>query len=409
MKNIILFDDDRWEKLLPLTYTRPIGALRVGIDTIADKWARIYDAQVSFITKDFLSKKYPINIKSGENILIAGHLLPSPQIIMMIENLSLNQALLYKDCLLAAKIDDGDIDKIKNNEDLFSIKGVDLSAKPDIVKCLNNVTDIFKYNDEYIRSDFETLTAGKHSAPLSETNTLIGKKENLFIDEDASIEGAILNCTTGPIFIGKKVIVMEGAMIRGPFSAQENSVIKMGAKVYGATSLGPHCIVGGEINNVVVQGYSNKSHDGYLGNAVLGEWCNIGADTNASNLKNNYEEVKIWSYVTNRFEKTGLNKVGLIMADHSKTGINTMLNTGTVMGVSCNIFGDGFPRTFIPSFAWGGASGYYTYMIEKALDTAKKMMHTRNIELSLEDEDILRAVYQYSAQYRTWDKSIVQH
>ncbi|HMP29743.1 MAG TPA: glucose-1-phosphate thymidylyltransferase, partial [Saprospiraceae bacterium] len=195
--------------------------------------------------------------------------------------------------MLAAKIDDGDIDKIKNNEDLFSIKGVDLSAKPDIVKCLNNVTDIFKYNDEYIRSDFETLTAGKHSAPLSETNTLIGKKENLFIDEDASIEGAILNCTTGPIFIGKKVTVMEGAMIRGPFSAQENSVIKMGAKVYGATSLGPHCIMGGEINNVVVQGYSNKSHDGYLGNAVLGEWCNLGADTNASNLKNNYEEVKI--------------------------------------------------------------------------------------------------------------------
>jgi UDP-N-acetylglucosamine diphosphorylase/glucosamine-1-phosphate N-acetyltransferase len=408
MKNVILFDDDKWEQLLPLTYTRPIGNLRVGIDTINEKWARIYDAKVSYITKDYLSKKFPIHIAPGENLLIAGHLLPNPQVIMMIDNLSLNQAILYKDSLIAAKIDSGDIDKIKNNEDLFSIKGIDLSNNPEIVKSINSITDIFTKTSEFIHSDFASLTKGRISADLPKNNTLIGEKENLFIEKDANVQACILNTKTGPIYIGKNVTIMEGAMIRGPFSAMDNSVVKMGAKVYGPTSLGPYSVIGGEVNNVVIQGYSNKSHEGYLGNAVLGEWCNIGADTNASNLKNNYEEVKIWSYVTHKFEKTGLNKVGLIMGDHSKTGINTMLNTGSVLGVSCNIFGDGFPRTFIPSFSWGGASGYTTYKIDKALETARSMMKTRNISLDKEDEEILKAVYQYSAKYRTWDKKIPQ-
>ncbi len=405
MKNIILFDDDKWDKLLPLTYTRPIGGLRIGIDTIAEKWARLMNAKVSYITRDFLSQKYPIHIAKGENLLLAGHLLPTPQLIMMIENLNINQALLYNESLIAAKIDDGDIDKIKNNEELFSIKGIDLSNSKEIVNCINSVTDIFTKNDTLLREDFLSLTHNRVSLPLSATNTLIGDPKNLFIEEGAVIEAAVINCATGPVYIGKDVTIMEGSMIRGPFSALDKSTVKMGAKVYGATSLGPGCVIGGEVNNVVIQGYSNKSHEGYLGNAVVGEWCNIGADTNASNLKNNYEEVKIWSYSTEKFEKTGLMKVGLIMGDHSKTGINTMFNTGTTVGVHCNIFGDGYPRVFIPSFSSGGASGYTTNLLPKALGTAESAMRMRGLTLSQEDKDIFHAVFEYSARYRSWDKT----
>ena len=405
MKNIILFDDDKWDKLLPLTYTRPIGCLRVGIDTIAEKWARLMNAKVSYITRDFLSQKYPIHIAKGENFLIAGHLLPTPQLLMMLENLEINQALLYNDNLIAAKIDDGDIDKIKNNEELFSIKGIDLTNSKDIVNCINNVTDIFSKNDKVLREDFEVLTQDRKSAPLSSTNTLIGDPKNLFIEEGAKIEAAIINCATGPVYIGKDVTIMEGSMIRGPFAALDKSTVKMGAKVYGATSLGPACVIGGEVNNVVIQGYSNKSHEGYLGNAVLGEWCNIGADTNASNLKNNYEEVKIWSYSTERFEKTGLIKVGLIMGDHSKTGINTMFNTGTIVGAHCNVFGDGYPRVFIPSFSFGGASGFTTHLLAKAISTAETAMKMRGVELDQMDIDIFKAIFEYSAQYRSWERA----
>jgi UDP-N-acetylglucosamine diphosphorylase/glucosamine-1-phosphate N-acetyltransferase len=404
MRNIILFDDDKWEKLLPLTYTRPIGDIRVGIDTIAEKWARALKGKVSFITKDFLSKKFPIKIAKGENLLLASHLLPTPQLVMMLEEMTLNQALLYNDSLIAAKIDDGEIAKIKNNEDLYSVKGIDLSKSNGVVNGINTLTDIFTKNAEFLISDFEELTKDRESQKLSVSNTLIGNKDQLFIEEGAVIEACILNTKTGPIYIGKNVVVMEGSMIRGPFSALDHSVVKMGAKVYGATSLGPYTVIGGEVNNTVFQGYSNKAHEGYIGNAVIGEWCNIGADTNASNLKNNYEEVKIWSYLTDRFEKTGLNKCGLIMGDHSKTGINTMLNTATLMGVSCNIYGDGFPRTFLPSFSWGGASGYMTYKLEKAFEAANAMMKSRNVQLSEIDKEILEAVFKYSSKYRSWEK-----
>jgi UDP-N-acetylglucosamine diphosphorylase/glucosamine-1-phosphate N-acetyltransferase len=248
------------------------------------------------------------------------------------------------------------------------------------------------------------LCAGRISQPLSETNRLLGSPELLFIEEGASVECSILNTKTGPIYVGKDAEVLEGCMLRGPLAMCEHSVTKMGTKIYGATTLGPHCKVGGEINNSVMFGYSNKGHDGFLGNSVIGEWCNLGADTNNSNLKNNYGIVKIWNYDTENYENTGLQFCGLFMGDHSKSGINTMFNTGTVVGVSANIYGAGFPEKFIPSFSWGGADGMMTYRAEEAIDAAERMMKRRNIELTYEDEQILRTVFEEDMDFRTWEE-----
>jgi UDP-N-acetylglucosamine diphosphorylase/glucosamine-1-phosphate N-acetyltransferase len=251
--------------------------------------------------------------------------------------------------------------------------------------------------------DFALITRGRTSAPISSSNTVIGGK-HIFLEEGAVCEGAILNDSHGPIYIGREAEIMEGAMVRGALALCDHSALKMGAKIYGATTIGPHSKVGGEVNNSVFQGYSNKGHDGFLGNSVLGEWCNIGADSNNSNLKNNYAEVKLWDYAVSRFAPTGLQFCGLIMGDHSKCGINTMFNTGTVVGVSANIFGSGFPRNYVPSFAWGGNAGFSTYQISKALETATLVMERRGIKLDKNEENILRSVFELSADYRFWDK-----
>jgi UDP-N-acetylglucosamine diphosphorylase/glucosamine-1-phosphate N-acetyltransferase len=406
MRNIILFDDDNWKNFLPLTFTRPIGELRVGIDTIREKWESALKGNVSYITKEYLSHKFPINIDKEENILISGSVLPTPRLLAMINELSINQALLLNDNLIAARLDSDQFTKVTENEELDTIKGIDLSKSSESIIMMNNIIELFTSLDSQIREDFTRLTTKRSSQPLPNSNTLIGKESELFIEEGANIEACILNTKTGPIYIGKNVTIMEGSMLRGPLALLDGTAVKMGAKIYGPTVIGKKCQVGGEVNNVNMFNFSNKSHEGYLGNAILGEWCNIGADTNASNLKNNYEEVKIWSYVTNRFEKTGLQKCGLIMGDHSKTGINTMLNTGTVVGVNANIYGDGFPRNFVPSFAWGGASGFITYQIDKAIDTATKAMKSKGVEISEGDKIMLKDVFETSREYRTWDNSI---
>ncbi len=401
MTNIILFDDDARENLLPLTYTKPVCELRVGILTIREKWERVLGGKVSFITQDYLSKKYPINI-TADNIVINGSVLPSERLLHLIKQLNFNEALMQEEELIAARLDESQFHHLMSNEEVDELDGFNVQDTPFIK--INFPYDIFLNNKEAIEIDYEMLTKNKTSQPLHESNTVIG--DRIFIEPGATVTASILNSETGPIYIGKEATVLEGAMMRGPIALCNNAVIKMGAKIYGATTIGPFSKVGGEVNNCVLTGFSNKGHDGYLGNSVLGEWCNLGADTNNSNLKNNYAEVKLWHYPTERFKLTGETFCGLIMGDHSKCGINTMFNTGTVVGVFANIFGAGFPRNFVPSFAWGGKAGFSSFKIEKAFEIAERVMQRRGIVLDDIDKEILGNVFVESAQFRNWEKPI---
>lgn len=399
-KNIILFGDDNWFHLLPLTFTRPIAELRVGILTIKEKWEIHLNGHVSYITQDYLAEKYPINIED-DNLLINSTLLPSITILNYIKQLQLNEALLLGDELLAARLSADQFDLLSDDPaSLKTLKGINLEgvAGLDISRIMRPY-DIFMLNGQEIQNDFDVITKGRKSQPISETNKIIGKHP-VFLEEGAIMECCFVNTEGGPVYIGKNALVMEGCLIRGSLAVCEGAVIKMGAKIYGPTTAGPHCRLGGEVNNSVLFANSNKGHDGYLGNSVIGEWCNLGADTNTSNLKNNYLPVKIWSYVKEGFEDTGLQFCGLIMGDHSKAGINTMFNTGTVVGVASNIFGDGFPRTYIPSYSWGGASGFTTHQLKKAIETAEIVMKRRNQNMSDEDKKILEYIFLNTATNR---------
>ena len=399
--NIILFDNDARERLLPLTYTRPVCELRVGILTIREKWERHLDGEASYITQDYLSDKYDIKI-AELNYIINGSVLPSDELAAIVKGLRINQALLYNEELIAAKLDKTQFEYLMDKDEAEEMEGFDLQDIPFLK--INDLHDIFSLNDAAMRDDFKLLTKGRESQPIPESNRVVAP-ENIFLEEGASVECSILNASTGPIYIGKNAQIMEGCAIRGGFAMCENSILKMGAKIYGATTLGPWCKVGGEVNNSVLLANSNKGHEGFLGNSVLGEWCNIGADTNNSNLKNNYAEVKLWNYATERFEPTGKQFCGLVLGDHTKCGINTMFNTGTVVGVSANIYGGGFPRNFVPSFAWGGAAGMTTYRTAKAFETAERVMERRGKELTPEERLILLRVFEDSAKFRRWEKN----
>lgn len=377
--NYILFDDVQIrQQLLPFTFTRPIADIRLGIDTIRGKWERFLGQEVSILTDAYLSEKYPLR-QADDNILINAAVLPDEALVRAVTALKANQALSSEDLMIAHRLKDGMAGEAVTEEIEY--------GRP--VRVIENNWDIFLLNAEQIKLDVPALTAGRESQPLSATNRVIGA-ENIFVEEGARIEMALLNASEGPIYIGKDAEIMEGAMLRGPIVVGEASVIKMGAKIYGGTTIGPHCKVGGEVNNAVIFGYSNKAHDGFLGNAVLGEWCNLGADTNNSNLKNDYSAVKVWSYAADGFVQTGEQFCGLFMGDHSKTAINTMFNTGTVVGVSANVAAAGFPRQFIPSFTWAGK----LYPIDKALETARQMYGRRHKTLTAADEAILREVYE---------------
>lgn len=401
--NIILFDDDNWEGLLPLTFTRPICELRVGILTIREKWEKHLDANGSFITQDFLSEKYPIHI-ADDNIIINSTVLPTPKLLKLIKQLGTNEAILEGDELLAARLTRDQFDSLIDDKGITELEGIDVSNDTDLIRRVLRPNDLFTHNDVELRNDFALLTNGRQSARISDTNTVIEPLQ-IFLEEGASVECAILNASTGPIYVGKDATIMEGSIVRGALAMCEGAVLKLGTKIYGASTIGPFSKVGGEINNSILTGYSNKGHEGFLGNSVLGEWCNLGADTNTSNLKNNYDEVKLWSYEDQRFKKTGLQFCGLIMGDHSKTGINTMFNTGTVVGVNANIFGSGYPRNYIPSYAWGGASGFKTYLINKSLETAEKVMARRNVPLTDQDKTILEHIFLNTSKYRIWEKA----
>lgn len=401
MSNVILFDNETREHLLPLTYLKPIGELRVGILTIREKWEQHLGFPVSFLTQDYLSEKFPMAY-GPENILINASVLPTPSLLKLIQQMTLNEAFLLGEELIAAKLSGEQVERMVRDEDFGELRGFPLE-ETDLLK-INRVYDLFRLNGAAMELDFELLTRDRQSAPLSSTNQVLGARERIFLEEGASVECSVLNVQNGPIYVGKDAQIMEGCLIRGGLAMGEGAVLKMGAKIYGPTTLGPYCKVGGEVNNVVFQSHANKGHEGYLGNSVIGEWCNIGADTNASNLKNTYEEVRLWNYVEQRFAPTGLQFCGLILGDHSKCGINTMFNTGTVVGICANIFGTGYPRQFIPSFAWGGAQGFTTFKADKAFDTIERVMARRHQELSIQDRLILLRVFEDTAQYRTWDK-----
>jgi UDP-N-acetylglucosamine diphosphorylase/glucosamine-1-phosphate N-acetyltransferase len=374
MAHLILFDADVRHHLLPLTYARPVGDLRVGILTIREKWERQLGMPASFLTQDYLAELFPLRY-GAHNLLINGSILPTPELVTLVLDLAIGEAYLKDGELIAACLGEAAIGALASDEDIGDLKGYELDEES--LPCLRRPADIFMLNDAAIRADFALLTAGRTSAAVSDTNTIIGPREHLFVEEGVEMEACTLNVRSGPIYLGKDAAVLEGCLLRGPIALCDKAVLKMGAKVYGATTLGPSCKVGGEVNNVVFQANSNKGHDGFLGNAAIGEWCNIGAGTDASNLKNDYGEVQVWSYPEGRFAKTGLQFHGLIMGDHSKAGINTMFNTGTVVGFSANIFGEGFPRTFLPSFSWGGAGGVTTYRMDKAIATAERVMARR--------------------------------
>ncbi|MEL7426581.1 MAG: GlmU family protein [Bacteroidota bacterium] len=401
MAHLILFDNETREHLLPLTYTRPVADLRIGILTIREKWERVMSCPASFLTQDYLTEKFEMNY-GEENYLVNGSLLPTSQMVRLIQQLDFSEAILLEGELLATKLTGKQIEKLIKDEDFGDLAGFE-AADTEILK-LRGVYDLFHLNEAALEADFDLITNGRTSAPLSDTNRLIGPSDRLFIEAGASVECATINTQKGSVYIGKDALVMEGTLIRGGLAMCEGAVLKMGAKVYGATTLGPKCKVGGEVSNVVFQAHSNKGHEGYLGNSVLGEWCNIGADTNCSNLKNTYEEVKLWNYPAERFVKTRLQFCGLIMGDHTKVGINTMFNTGTVVGVAANIFGPGFPRNFVPSFAWGGASSYSTYRTSKAFDMMERVMARRGKDLTVQDRLILLRIYEDTAKHRRWEK-----
>ena len=387
--NYILFDGPNREALLPFTYTRPVADIRIGILTIREKWELFLGVTTTTITEDYLTDKYPM-VEMEDNVMINASCLPSYALVKQIKNLSKNQVIYDGDVIVA----------------FFSLENQEVNFDHfETFKCLDSVIkvestwDIFSKNGAAIAADFELVTAGRTSAPIPERTEAFNDKQ-IFIEEGACLPLCVLNANNGPIYIGKDSEIMEGSLVRGPFALCEGSVLKMGAKIYGPTTIGPYCKVSGEVNNSVFFGNSNKGHDGYLGSSVVGEWCNLGADTNNSNLKNNYAEVRLWSYESENFAKTGLQFCGLMMGDHSKCGINTMFNTGTVIGVSANIFGSGFPRNFIPSFSWGGASGFSTYLTSKAFDVVRMVMSRRGLDFSDQDRAILEQVFEQTSAYR---------
>ena len=388
--NYILFDGSVRNSLLPFTFTRPVADIRIGILSIREKWEKHLGYTTTTITEEYLEAKYPM-VELEENILINASYLPTKSLVEQVRNLSENQAIFKGEEVIAFFTSD-------TQEDVDFTLYKQIECSEDVLQ-LKNTWDIFSLNDKAIKADFGLITQGRTTQPIPEGVHAINK-ENIFIEEGATISFSSLNASKGPIYIGKDAEIMEGCLVRGPFAMCEHSVLKMGAKVYGATTLGPYCKVGGEVNNSVLFGFSSKGHEGFLGNSVLGEWCNIGADTNTSNLKNNYAEVKLWNYHTERFTNTGLQFCGLMMGDHSKCGINTMFNTGTVVGVSANIFGSGFPRNFIPSFSWGGAAGFTTYQLNKVIEVAKVVMRRRDVQFSKIDENILQHVFDETAKNR---------
>ena len=389
--NPILFDDPIIRiNLLPFTYTRPIGNIRVGILSIDEKWERWLGIKPSFQTAGYLEKKFPKK-NTADNLLINAAVCPDAKLADMVKALPEHHFLVQKQLLIAARSPIGEMTETNTIQYDAPLTIIDRPWK------------IFRENGAQIRLDYKVLTQGRVSAGIQDIHTVVYGAENLFVEEGVTVKAAIINAEKGPVYLGKNSIVEEGAIIRGAFALCEGAHINMGAKMRGDTTVGPYCKVGGEVSNSVLFAYSNKAHDGFLGCSVIGEWCNLGADTNTSNLKNTFDEVKLWSHAENNFINTGLQFCGLMMGDHSKCSINTMFNTGTVIDVSSNVFGVGFPRNYIPSFTWGGSNGIATYQFDKAIQTAKKAMERRQVILDDTEINILDHIYHMTALHRIWE------
>ncbi len=384
--NIVFIEPFR-ENLLPFTYTKPTSQLRCGILTLEEKWKHYFPkATFSNLTETYLSQKWPSTIKE-DNYFVNASIIPNQTLVDEILSLNKNYSLVTNDDVLVVK-----------RSESFNTK-VESTNYTQELMIIKHTWDIFSLNHKAIEEDYSILTKGRHSQPIPK-HVITYNSDHIFIEEGAKVFNCTLNAADGPIYIGKDAEIMESSNIRGPFALCDHGVIKMGAKIYTGTTIGPYCKVGGEISNSVIQGYSNKGHDGFLGNSVIGEWCNLGADTNTSNLKNNYAPVKLWDYTKGRFSSTGLQFCGLMMGDHSKCGINTMFNTGTVVGVSANIFGDGFPRNFIASYSWGGKNGFMTYKLNKVFEVAEVVMKRREMELTDMDKAIMEEVFNLTMHYR---------
>ncbi len=393
--NIILFDDPAIRiNLLPLTFTRPVASIRTGILTVAEKWEKHLKTSISFSTADHLQKKFPLTV-TNDNLWINGAVCPDGPLVKRISELQNGEGLIRDNKVIALRNTEDEVPEVISGK---------MEEYAGALTLIDQVWKIFEYNGAQLRSDFKLITSNRLSAGIHDAHTRVYAEENIFVEEGVFTRAAVLNAENGPIYLGKNSSVLEGALIKGPFALGEGSQVNMGAKMRGDISIGPYSKVGGEVSTSVIFGYSNKSHDGFLGCSVVGEWCNLGADTNTSNLKNNYENIKLWNYAKNGFVDTGLMFCGLVMGDHSKCGINTMFNTGTVAGVSANIFGAGFPRNFIPSFAWGGPAGFTTFQLNKALDTASRAMERRSLTLSEVDKEILEVVFRKESEYRVWEK-----
>ncbi|MCU0419617.1 MAG: GlmU family protein [Cyclobacteriaceae bacterium] len=393
--NVVLFDTPALRQhLLPFTFTRPASEMRVGILLIREKWEKALAVSCSHQTVPYLQPKFP-TVLASDNLFINGALCPDEGVRRAILGLQPEQVLQQAGEVLAAR------SAAPHWTEATQGKSVEYPAD---VTLIDRPWKLFQTNAAQLKMDFQRLTNGRASHPITDPHTRVYGAENIFLEEGVDIKAAILNAEGSVIYFGKNTQVQEGAIIRGNHAFGEGVVVNVGAKMRGDTSIGPHCKIGGEVSNSILFGYSNKGHDGFLGNSVLGEWCNLGADTNTSNLKNNYEAVKLWSYAKGGFVSTGLQFCGLMMGDHSKCGINTMFNTGTVVGVGANIFGDGYPRNFVPSFAWGGAAGFTTFQLSKALETAEKVMERRGRRLTAMDRDILTEVFNMTAGYRVWEK-----
>ncbi len=397
MKNIILFDINQQHlELLPLAFTRPIADIRIGILTIREKWERLLPGSYSYLTPEYMAEKYPATI-TPDNLFIASHLIPDENLATQVDRLNPGEALTDHDTVIAFRGTEADFHEGRHTT------SVPVGEEP---RYINHLYDIFLLNGECLEADFRLITRGRTGQPLSPSNRVIGDPcfadgtPKIFLEPGAKAECAIFNVTNGPIYLGADSEVMEGSCIRAPFAACEHAYVNMGAKIYGATTLGPYCKVGGELNNVVMFGFSNKAHDGFLGNAIIGEWCNLGAGSVASNLKNDYSEIKLWNYPTRRFLRTNLQFCGLIMGDHSKAGINTMFNTATVVGVGVNIHGAGFPRNFVASFSEGGTAGFTDVQLPKFYAIAEKMMARRGRTLTEADKDIFEAIYNQAEQLK---------
>lgn len=381
---IVFSDAQYWEDFLPLTFTRPVAEMRCGILTFSERWQKILgETEISYFTENYLQEKFR-SPEEKEGLFLVPNFIPTENVIQQIRELRQGEALVYEDELIAAHI----------NMKGFSLSQIEkMTDIKEELAFFKTPKDLFTYNHKAIDFDFELLTRGRTSQELSSTNGFIGDKKDLFIEEGAYVEFSTLNTKTGKIYIGKNAEVMEGCHLRGPITLGENSKFNLGAKIYGSTTIGPQCKVGGEVNNIIIFGYSSKGHDGFIGNSVIGEWCNFGADTNSSNMKNNYGNVRFWNYRTKAFQDTGLQFAGLIMGDHSKTAINTQLNTGTVVGVASNIFKEGFPPNLVENFSWGGFKDDERFKLDKAYEVAERAMARRNVALTDEDKAILKHIF----------------